>query len=107
MGYNNGLQTSNHSNGLGSSSHNNSYGSDDKYSKKPKRKNSGGNPASVFLAVAGVLLFLYSVFMTTIYFKKNASLRNLLQRLDQPDALAAINKVEDLERSLKRSESTR
>ena len=42
--------------------------------------------------------------MTTLYFSKNASIKNMLQRLHEPDTLAVINKMELLERKLKTAE---
>ena len=78
---------------------------DDKYAKKPKRKSSGGGGDTGFiLVVGGILLFIYSVFMTTLYMSKNSSVKSMLQRLDQPDTMSVINKVEELSRKLKRIE---
>jgi len=101
-GYSNGLSSSSSSHHRSSNA---SGGMDDKYAKKPKRKSSGGGGDTGFiLVVGGILLFIYSVFMTTLYMSKNSSVKSMLQRLDQPDTMSVINKVEELSRKLKRIE---
>ena len=54
-----------------------------------------------------IALVVYAITMTTLYLSKHSSTKSMLNRLDQPDTLSIISKVEDLERKLKSSESTR
>jgi len=89
-------------NGLSSSS---SRDLDNKYAKK--RNRNSGPPKGLGIIVGGIVLFVYAVLMTTMYFSTNARTNSLLTRLDQPDTLSVIQKVEGLERKLQSSETTR
>jgi len=94
------------SNGLSSGSGHSSrgLGNDNKYSKKRKAGSSGWGIATV---VWGVILFVYAIMITVLYFGKDAQTKSMLTRVDLPDTLAVAQKVEELERRLKNSETTR
>jgi hypothetical protein len=107
----------NYGGGYGSSSHGsngygNGYGSvsshdtDNKYTKKPKRKSSGGTEGLPMI-IGAVVLFVYAVLMTGLYFSNSGKTKFLLSRLNMDDTVSIINKVESLERKLKNSEITR
>jgi hypothetical protein len=99
-----GSSSNGYSNGMSSGSHSNGYDTDNKYSKKPKRKSSGPPQGGFAIVVGAIILFVYSVMMTTLFFSKRGTVNSLLKKLDQPDTFAVINKVQDLERQLKNAE---
>jgi len=101
-----GVGSSNgYNNGLSSSSHlSRSLGSDDKYAKKKKQSGGGGG---VIVVVGGILMFVYSILMTTLFLSKNGSMKNLLEKLNQPDAIAVIKTVENLKLNLKNADKSR
>jgi len=122
-----GYSTNGYSNGGGSHASNGyssngysskkGYGNDDKYAKKSKGGKSlfsmgsgsgaGGKAGGMGMVLGCIGLFCYAVLMTTLYWSKSSATSSMLSRLDQPDTLSVIQKIEDLERRLKTSESTR
>jgi hypothetical protein len=92
--------------GGNSNSNSNHHDTDNKYAKKTKRKSSGA-PGGLPMVVGGIILFVYAVLMTTLYFSNSGQTKTLLSRLKMPDTVSIINKVEGLERKLKTSELTR
>ena len=104
-GYGNGSSSSNngYGNGMGSIG---SHDTDNKYAKKPKRKWSDG-PGGLPVFIGAVVLFVYAVLMTGLYFSNSGQTKTLLSRLKLDDTVSIINKVESLERKLEHSEATR
>lgn len=107
--------------GGGSSHHsslNNGYGADDKYAKKKRTSTTttSQNPFSSLgksgntgtgTILGGIALVCYALLMTTLYWSKSSATSSMLSRLEQPDTLSVVAKVEDLERRLMTSENTR
>jgi len=104
-GYGNGASSSNngYGNGMGGIS---SHDTDNKYAKKSKRKWSDG-PGGLPVFIGAVVLFVYAVLMTGLYFSNSGQTKTLLSRLKLDDTVSIINKVESLERKLEHSEATR
>ncbi len=105
-GYGGGYGNNNgYSNGLSTGSN---LGMDDKYSKKPKRRatSSSGGPSNMSfgLLVGGIVLFIYSITMTALYFSKNGSVKSMLKKLDLPDTTSVVSEIDSLKRKLKNAE---
>merc|ERR1712238_263689 len=83
--------------------------SDNKYNKPKRRGSSASSPlgAGIGMMLGCLFLFCYSLIMTAMYFSNSGATSTLLKRLAQPDTLAVVTKVEDLERQLSQSEASR
>ena len=61
----------------------------------------------MMMVIGVILLFVYSIIMTTMYFSNRGKINTVLTRLDLPDTLSVVNKVEDLERQVKTTATTK
>lgn len=115
-GYGGGYSTAGSSNGYGSSGYGNGLGAnsshqrrseDDKYSKKPKRKSSGGELPSLGVVIGGVVLAVYAIIMTVMYISKNSQQKDVINRLEVDDLMGIVRKAEHLQRQLKNAETSK
>jgi len=79
--------------------------SDNKYNKPNKRNR--GSSSGVGMMIGCILLFVYSIIITAMYFSNNGATTTLLKQLDLSDTQMVVTKVEELQRKLQASESNR